>query len=141
MNHTSSKTYVRYALSDAQTARARFKGVMGHPRLNDMKYWITALAILLLVTNGFWMYRTLDNGITLTYSDASLDLSNQMYRQSLALSNLNLVGATVEEAKALVGKDIHGLDLFEKEGCLYAGQICMQISTDRTIEVIREPNP
>ena len=68
-------------------------------------------------------------------------MTDQMYRQSLALSNLNLVGLSLEEAKGKIGKDIHGLDPFEKEGCLYVGQICLQIGKDNTIEVIRAPYP
>ena len=106
-----------------------------------MRYWIVALIVLLVGSNAFWIYALVDDAVTCMYSDASHDLTDQMYRQSLALSNLNLIGATVDEAKEKIGKDIHGLDLFQKEGCLFAGQICLQIGANQTIEVIRAPNP
>jgi hypothetical protein len=106
-----------------------------------MKYWIIALVALLLGSNAFWMFALLDDAVTCMYSDASYDITNQMYRQSLALSNLNLVGLSVDEAKVLIGKDIHGFEPFEKEGCLNVGQICLQVSNSRTIEVIRELYP
>ena len=106
-----------------------------------MKYWIIGLVTLLVGSNAFWMYALVDDAVTCMYSDASFDLTNQMYRQSLALSNLNLVGLSVDEARAKIGKDINDLDPFEKEGCLYVGQICLQIGSNGTIEVIREPYP
>ena len=106
-----------------------------------MKYWIIGLVTLLLGSNAFWMYALVDDAVTCMYSDASYDMTDQMYRQSLALSNLNLVGLSINEAKGKIGKDIHGFEPFEKEGCLYVGQICLQVSENRTIEVIREPYP
>ena len=106
-----------------------------------MKYWIIGLVILLLSSNTFWIYALIDDAVTCMYSDASYDMTNQMYRQLLALSNLNLGGLSLEEAKSKIGKDIHGLDPFEKEGCLYVGQICLQIGKDNTVEVIRASNP
>lgn len=106
-----------------------------------MKYWIIGLLILLLGSNAFWFSALLDNAVTCMYSDASLDMIDQMYRQSLALSNLNLVGLSLEEAKDKIGTDIHGLDPFVKEGCLNVGQICLQIGNDNTIEAIRAPYP
>lgn len=106
-----------------------------------MKHWIIGLTLLLLSSNAFWVYTFIDNAVTRMYSDASLDISNQMYRQTLVLSNLNLIGTSLEEAKTKIGKDIHGFEPFEKEGCLYVGQICLQISKENTIEIIREPYP
>lgn len=106
-----------------------------------MKHWIILLVVLLVVSNGFWIFRFIDIAITETYTKATHELTDQMYNQLLVISNLNLVGVDVNEAKVKIGKDIHGLDLFEKEGCLFAGQICLQIGDNRTIEVIRGPNP
>ena len=106
-----------------------------------MKYWVFLLILLLLASNGFWIYRLVDDAVTKMYTDASYDMANQMYRQSIVLSNLNLIGLDVDQAKEKIGKDIHGLDSFEKDGCLYVGQICLQISSNRTIEVIRGSNP
>ena len=77
-----------------------------------MKYLIATLIVLLLGTNGFWLYAFVDDAVTCMYSDASYDMTDQMYRQSLAIANLNLIGLTVDEAREKVGKDIHGLDPF-----------------------------
>ena len=102
-----------------------------------MKYWIISLVTLLLATNAFWLYIFIDEAVTDMYTEASNDMTDQMYRQSLALSNLNLIGLSIDEAKNKIGKDIHGFEPFEKEGCLNVGEICLQISDNRTIEVIR----
>ncbi len=106
-----------------------------------MKYWITGLITLLIGSNAFWIFRLADNAVTDMYTDASSELTEQMYRQSLALSNLNLVGLTIEEAKIKIGTDINGGVLFEKEGCLYVGQICLQVSNNGTIKELREAYP
>ena len=87
------------------------------------------------------MYGLVDDAVTGMYADASYELTEQMYLQSLALANLNLIGMSVDEAKEKVGSDIDGFDPFEKEGCLYVGQICLQVDSNRTIEVIRESYP
>ena len=102
-----------------------------------MKYWIISLLALLLGSNAFWLYVFVDDSVTKMYSDASYDMAEQMHRQSLALSNLNLIGLSVGEAKEKIGEDIHGFEPFEKEGCLNVGQICLQIGENRTVEVIR----
>ena len=102
-----------------------------------MKYWIISLVAILLATNAFWLYIFIDEAVTDMYTEANNDRTDQKYRQSLALSNLNLIGLSIDEAKDKVGKDIHGFEPFEKEGCLNVGQICLQISDNRTIEVIR----
>jgi|TARA_R110002012_G_C11222206_1_gene562822 hypothetical protein len=105
-----------------------------------MKYWIISLALLLIGSNLFWFFSIVDDAVSCAYSDASFDLLNQMYEQSLVLSNLNLVGLPVNEAKVLIGRDIHGFEPYIKEGCLYVGQICLEIGKDQTIEVVRAPS-
>jgi hypothetical protein len=105
-----------------------------------MKYWIIGLLALLISSNLFWVFSIIDDAVTCTYSHASYDLLHQMQQQSLILANLNLVGLTVDEAEELIGQDIHGFEPFMKDGCLYVGQICLEIGKNQTIEVIRAPS-
>ena len=86
------------------------------------------------------VFSIIDDAVTCTYSHASYDLLHQMQQQSLILANLNLVGLTVDEAEELIGQDIHGFEPFMKDGCLYVGQICLEIGKNQTIEVIRAPS-
>ena len=105
-----------------------------------MKYWIIGLLTLLIGSNLFWIYSIIDDAVTCTYSKASYDLLYQTHQQALRLSNLNLIGLPVEEAREVVGKDINGFEPFMKEGCLYVGQICLEIGKDQTIKVVRAPS-
>jgi len=105
-----------------------------------MKYWIIGLLALLISSNLFWVLSIIDDAVTCTYSHASYDLLHQMHQQTIVLANLNLVGQTVGEAQELIGKDIHGFEPFIKDGCLYVGQVCLEIGQDQTIEVVRAPS-
>jgi len=95
-----------------------------------------ALVIALVVTNGFWIYRTFDNGVTLTYAQADIESGQKLYGEAVALANLNLIGRSIDEARKLIGMDVYGLEPFEKEGCLYAGGICVRFDADRTVVAI-----
>jgi len=96
-------------------------------------YWITILLIALVTSNAYWMMLSLDSGITQTYQESSLELAHKMYEQTLRLANLELTGLGADEALTKIGKDVYGLDPFEKEGCIYAGNVCVRLNEDRKV--------
>jgi hypothetical protein len=59
-----------------------------------------------------------------------------MYEQTLRLANLELIGLGADEALAKIGKDVYGLDPFEKEGCIYAGNVCVRLNEGRKVDGI-----
>lgn len=103
-----------------------------------MKYWIIFLVVLLLGTNGFWVFVLIDDAVTCAYSDSSFELTEKMYRQSVVLANLELIGKTANEAVEIIGKDVYGLEPFIKEGCVYAGQVCVRLNENNIVEGIGE---
>lgn len=94
--------------------------------------------MLLIGTNGFWIFALVDDAVTCMYSDASFDLTEKMYRQSVILANLELKGKSANEAVNLIGKDVYGLDPFIKDGCVYAGQVCVRINENNFVVGIGE---
>lgn len=97
------------------------------------KYWIVALVLLLLLTNAFWFYAIIDQGISFTYLEASRDSATQDLAETRRLANLDLIGRGADEAKALVGESLSGFEPFEKEGCLYVDQVCLRLSDERIV--------
>lgn len=97
------------------------------------KYWIVALVGLLLLTNAFWFYAIVDQGISYTYLEASYDSASNSLAETRRLANLNLIGRGADEVKTLVGESLSGFEPFEKEGCLYVGQVCLRLDDDRVV--------
>jgi hypothetical protein len=79
------------------------------------KYWIITLAIALVLSNGFWLYQTIDTGITMTYQDSSFELAQKMYEQTILLANMQIIGLGADEVITKIGKDVYGLEPLESE--------------------------
>ena len=101
----------------------------------------TVLVLLLILSNIGWLvayaFAKLDHGITLTYQAASYDTSQKMLDQAIIVANKNLVGVTLSVAIEKIGKDTYGSEPFVKEGCLYAGGLCLEISGTEVIGRVR----
>lgn len=104
------------------------------------KHWLILLTALLVISNAYWVVVMFDTGVTMTYREASSDLSEKTSQQAVRLANLNLIGMSAEEALTLIGKDVYDLEPFEKEGCLYAAEICLRLDEDRVIVSIEADN-
>ena len=100
---------------------------------------IPFLVLALVATNAYWFYVAVDAGVTNMYSDASLFTSRKVAEQAIVLANLGLVGETAERAVEAIGLDVYGLEPFEKEGCIYAGGICLVLDAERRVNAIRMP--
>lgn len=106
-----------------------------------MKKSTIILSLAFVFSNIGWvllgMYTVIDCGVTKTYQDASMESTLKMLDQSIVVANLNLVGKNLGEVKELLPKDSYGLTPFEKEGCLYAGGLCLVVNADQVIETLR----
>lgn len=101
-----------------------------------MKIAIGILAILLILTNSFWVYNILDDAVTCMYSDSSFELTQKMYEQTTMIANLNVIGKHADEVLAQLTPDVYGLEPFEKEGCIIAGQVCLELNESRVITAV-----
>lgn len=99
------------------------------------------LTLIIFLSNIGWLVaysgQSIDHGITLTYQDASFDTVDKMLDQALVVANGNLVGKPLSEVKAAIKTDSYGLQPFIKEGCMYAGGLCLEIGPDSTIAKVR----
>lgn len=74
------------------------------------------LGVLLLGTNGWWLYNSIDAGITYTYQQVSLDDCHEQLSQTVAiLPIVASLDATPEEIIRAAQEPI-GAEPFEKEG-------------------------
>jgi len=97
------------------------------------KYWTILLIVTLVISNSYLAYIIVDNGVTMAYQESSFDMTQKSYEQTVRIANLNIIGRSADDAITLLGKDVYGFDLFEKEGCLYAGQVCLLLNENRII--------
>lgn len=100
---------------------------------------IVFLVITLIGTNAYWFAMVLDQGITQTYMASSLEMSKKQYEQSVVLFNLGLIGLSSEEAVNRIRKDVYDLEPFIKEGCIWAGQVCLSLENDRVTGINHDP--
>ena len=85
-----------------------------------MKITIIVLSVLLLVTNMFWLYLTIDNGVTATYREQEfyeeqktrVQLSKLLPEVSQALSKQQLVAIAEKQ---------YGEESYDKDGCTWVG--------------------
>lgn len=106
-----------------------------------MKRKTIVLVTLLVLTNviwvGFYAYSQIDCGLTLTYQDASFRTQSKMLEQAVAIANQNLVGKPLSEAREVLDVDSYGTEPFIKNGCLYAGGLCLEIGDNSIIVGIK----
>jgi len=82
---------------------------------------------------------SVDQGISYSYLKASHDMLRNQYAQSIELANLELTGLPVEEALSRIGKDVYGFDPFVKEGCIWAGQVCVELLDGKVSRLKPDP--
>lgn len=92
-----------------------------------------------MVTNAHWLFAIVDQGATLTYTEDSFETAQKQYEQTVILANLQLIGSSPEEAMKKIGKDVYGLEPFIKEGCLWAGEVCLLLEDGRMSRIGGEP--
>ena len=96
---------------------------------------------LLILSNLGWIsayiIQSVDHGFTVTYQGASYETVSKMLEQALVVANENLVGEPLSQVEAAIKTDSYGFQPFIKEGCLYAGGLCLEISEDSKISKVR----
>jgi len=95
--------------------------------------WVAIVcAFLLIATNAYWLYVSIDAGITATYRDQQL----WEYGEALRETRLLLPAAQPALTKPeLVGKaeSISGSEAYEKDGCVWVGSLGLQFDEDERL--------
>ena len=78
------------------------------------------LSLLLVGTNIFWLYITVDSAVTRSYMDQEIYELNGSNAQAVGMLKISLAGKTKEEVRSIAVK-FTDLEPYEKEGCLWVG--------------------
>ncbi len=62
-----------------------------------------------------------------------MDSQTMFANQLKAIANLNVIGMHADEIFKTIKLDVNGSELFEKEGCIVAGQVCMRLDSKRRV--------
>ena len=103
-----------------------------------MKVAIITLTVLFLGSNAWWIYRSLDQGVSLTYATVSLVDSNQALDQTISLIPLLSSGKTSREEIISHFQTNSGLQNgFEKDGMFWIGQVALKFDAQGKLIAIQ----
>ncbi len=100
-----------------------------------MAKWLAmTFGILLIVTNGFWLYSAIDLAVTEKYRQ-QVEYENENKIIALTkLTNNFVKGMEKNELKELLGRLFPDFEPFEKEGAINTIWLSFKISPDGKIE-------
>ena len=81
---------------------------------------IVTLSLLLVGSNIFWLYRTVDSAVTRSYMEQELYELYGSNTQAIGMLKEALAGKTKQNVQAMAAK-FTDLQPFEKDGCLWFG--------------------
>lgn len=87
------------------------------------------LGLLLVVSNAFWIYVTIDNAITASYRDNVLVWNQQALADALKLIPLLDAGLGKTELLAKAEAILED-NSFEKDGCVWVGRLGLKFDED-----------
>lgn len=101
-------------------------------KLNPRKWKIiTAVMFVALIgSNLWWLYNSIDAGITHTYREKVLEEQSMQLKQLLVIGNHYATGRQLSEVKALISKVYPEKDMFEKDGNLVAGWLVVKTTAN-----------
>ncbi|MCG7964768.1 MAG: hypothetical protein N0E54_18850 [Candidatus Thiodiazotropha taylori] len=92
-----------------------------------MKWLINVLVLLLIITNGYWLYGALDQGVMLSYRDQQVYELEETRKQLMAVMPKVARNLTKEEVVTMASEHTDQ-EVFEKEGCTWVGWIGLKFS-------------
>ncbi len=109
------------------SSESPLKGVTVVPRA---KIAILGLGAALLVSNAWWLYRSIDEAVTRSYLNASLEENKQALDQTLALLPV-VARPGLSRAEILAAAPHPQLNIppFEKEGFVWVDRIGLKFDT------------
>lgn len=104
-----------------------------------MTKWISViLGTLLLVTNAWWFYATLDQGVTLSHREQLLyEYSNRVLALS-QVTNHFVKGKGKEEVLQVLREALPEEEPFEKEGALNTTWVSFQLTKGGTVSSVEQ---
>jgi hypothetical protein len=100
-----------------------------------MKLIIAVLVLLLIVTNGFWLYGAVDQGVTLSYRDQQIYQLEETRKVLMAVIPKLASNLTKEEIISIASEHTDQ-EVFEKEGCTWVGWIGLKFSKKGSLQSV-----
>ena len=95
---------------------------------------VIALVLVLVASNAWWAYNTLDCGIATTYREHAFDDHRKALIQSLAVLPVAArVDSTPEEVVEAARSAIDSAEPFEKDGFMWVGRVGFRFSPSRRV--------
>ncbi|WP_160154173.1 hypothetical protein [Microbulbifer sp. ALW1] len=98
-----------------------------------MKKIVVILGVLLIVSNLYWLYALMDNGITLTYRDQELHEYKETQKQLMSMLT-DVAKNRSEEEIIEIAKKYTSSEPFEKEGCTWVGWLGFKFAENSELE-------
>src|SRR5690606_4576968 len=100
-----------------------------------MKWTITILALLLVITNGYWLYSVMDQGVTISYRDQQ-DYELEETRKQLMTVMPKLARNLSKEEVVSIASEQADQEVFEKDGCTWVGWIGLKFSEEGSLQSV-----
>jgi len=84
---------------------------------------ILSLAIALIISNSYWLFKIFDAGVTQAYQSVSLEDNKFALEQLIRIFPLVIKGASKSEVIAAADIDKNPNYIFEKDGATVVGKI------------------
>ena len=101
------------------------------------KWTSCGLLVALLISNGWWIYRSVDQSITRKYEVAEKYVQEQRVKSLLALTNNLIREYSKEKLLLLLTTSIPDSEPFEKEGHIHIHFLSFRLGEDGMVTGVR----
>jgi hypothetical protein len=109
---------------------------------SSWKYTAIALGAVLVASNAWWFYQTLDAGVTASYREQTAQECETSAKQLEVIANYYVAGKPVSEVQPFLFSTAAANDTFPKpeEQLIVIGNVSLQLNPDRTVKaLVRDP--
>jgi hypothetical protein len=111
-------------------ARRSAQPLDGTKHMRKSSFLMAALTVALVASNAFWLYKTVDSGVSYSYLNDSYQGARSTALQALAILPVaTRVDSSQPEVVAAAAKAAGGADAFEKDGYTWVGNIGLKFDT------------
>lgn len=100
-----------------------------------MKWIIAVLIVLLVGSNGFWLYRAIDQAITNSYREQELRQLDGTRRQLMAVLPEMAVSLNKDQVVAIASRHTEQ-EIYEKEGCTWVGWLGLKFNESGSLQSV-----
>lgn len=100
-----------------------------------MKWLVFLLLLLLGISNVFWLYVVVDQGVTSSYQHQQIDQLNRTQEQLMAA--LPELAGTLTQAQVIDAVSRHSDEApYEKDGCVWVGWLGLKFAGNGRLQAV-----